>query len=256
MLHPLRRLSEHPGDRQATVKNLRRHRFSLLGVALALVASAAMADSLQDLPITEVLPRTSNGDVFAVMVSGDGGWAELDRDLSAVLSARGVPVAGLSSLKYFWRARTPEQTAADVGSIIEHYAAHWHKTRVLLIGYSFGADVMPSIFNRLPAQSRTRVASINLLGLGPGATFEITVGEWLPGSKRKGTPVLPEIAKFGTTPVLCIDGSRERDSMCPELGKQGIAVRQIGEGHHFSGLAGEIADAIFMVAGITGPEKP
>jgi type IV secretory pathway VirJ component len=239
-----------------TLKNFRLLRFRLLGVAFALVTSAAMADSLRDLPITEVLPRTSDGDVFAVMVSGDGGWAELDRGLAATLAARGVPVAGLSSLKYFWSARTPEQSAADVGSLIEHYAAHWHKSRVLLIGYSFGADVMPSIFNRLPAQSRARVASISLLGLGPGATFEVTAGEWLPGAKRKGIPVLPDIEKFGATRALCVDGAREADSMCPELGKLGIEVRQIGEGHHFSGLTGEIADAIFTVAGISGPEKP
>ena len=238
------------------MKNLSLPRVRRLGVALALVASAAMADPLQELPITEVLPRTSDGDVFAVMVSGDGGWAGLDQGLAAALSDRGVPVAGLSSLKYFWHARTPEQAAADVGSLIEYYAAQWHKSRVLLIGYSFGADVMPSIFNRLPAQVRARVASINLLGLGPRATFEVTVGEWLPGSKRKGIPVLPEIAKFGATQALCVDGARETDSMCPELGKLGIEVRQIGEGHHFSGLAGEIADAIFAVAGLARPEKP
>ena len=211
---------------------------------------------MQDLPITEVLAKISESDVFAVMVSGDGGWAGLDQELAAVLSARGVPVAGLSSLKYFWRARTPEETAADVARLIEHYAAQWHKTRVLLIGYSFGADVMPSIFNRLPAQARARVASINLLGLGPGATYEVTVGEWLPGAKRKGTPVLPEIEKFGGTRALCVEGASEKDSICPEAGKLGVKVRQIGEGHHFSGLAAEIADSIFTVAGIPVAAKP
>ena len=207
-------------------------------------ASNVAADSLPELPVVEVPARTAEGDVLAVIISGDGGWATLVQDLSAVLSARGVPVVGLNSLKYFWHARSAEETAADVGRIIEHYATRWHKTRILLIGYSFGADVLPAVFNRLPANARARVASINLLGLGPGATFEITVGEWLPGANRKGTSVLPEIAKFGSTPALCIDGADEKDTMCPELAKSGIQVRQIGSGHHFSGLAEDIADAL------------
>jgi type IV secretory pathway VirJ component len=135
-----------------------------------------------------------------------------------------------------------------VSRVIEHYTDRWHKARVLLIGYSFGADVMPSVFNRLPVESRARIASINLLGLGPGATYEISAGEWLPFGKGKGTPVLPEIARFGSTPALCIDGANEKHSMCPELVELGIEVRQIGEGHHFSGLTEEIATAILELA--------
>lgn len=206
--------------------------------------SVAAPDSLQDLPIAEVPSGASGGDVFAVMISGDGGWAALDQGLSAALAARGIPTAGLNSLRYFWQERTPEQTARDVDRLIEHYAEHWRKSRVLLIGYSFGADVMPSVFNRLTPQSHVRVASINLLGLGPGATFEVRAGEWLPWESGKGAPVLPEIAKFGSTPALCVEGAGEKHTLCPELQKLGIEVRQIGEGHHFSGLAQEIADAI------------
>jgi type IV secretory pathway VirJ component len=199
---------------------------------------------LPDLPVTEVPAGSSGGDVFAVMISGDGGWAGLDQSLTAALSARGIPTAGLNSLRYFWQARTPEETARDVDRMIEHYATLWHKARVMLIGYSFGADVMPAIFNRLTEQSRERVASINLLGLGPAATYEVRAGEWLPWASSKGAPVLPEIAKFGSTPTLCVDGEGERHTICPELSKLGIKVRQIGAGHHFSGRAPEIADAI------------
>ena len=206
--------------------------------------SSGPPDALQDLPITEVPAGFSGSDVFAVMISGDGGWATLDQGVSAALAARGIPVAGLNSLRYFWQERTPERTATDVDRMIEHYADQWHKTRVLLIGYSFGADVMPSVFNRLTANSRARVASINLLGLGPGATFEVSAAEWLPGMSERGAPVLPEIAKFGSTPALCIDGAGEKHTLCPELEKLGVEVRQIGEGHHFSGLAQEIAEAI------------
>jgi type IV secretory pathway VirJ component len=211
-----------------------------------------VSDSLEDLPVVEVPAKSEQGDLLAVMISGDGGWAGLDQALSAELSTRSIPVVGLNSLKYFWHARSPEQTATDVSRLIEHYASHWRKTRVLLIGYSFGADVMPSVFNRLPVESRARVTSVNLLGLAQGATFEVTVGEWLPGARKKGTPVLPEVARFGSTPALCIEGAGEKNSICPELKELGIEVQQIGEGHHFSGLATDIADAILALASRSG----
>jgi len=201
-------------------------------------------DSLSDLPLTEVPAAAQESDTFAVMISGDGGWAGLDQSVSGELAARGVPVVGLNSLKYFWHARTAESTAADVNRIVTQYAARWRKQRVLLVGYSFGADVMPFVFNRLPSATRARVASVSLLGLGAAATWEVTVGEWLPGADDDGDPVVPEIARMPAMPLLCVMGEGEHGSSCPKLSAAGVTVRQIGDGHHFSGLAPQIVDAI------------
>ncbi|HEV7608822.1 MAG TPA: AcvB/VirJ family lysyl-phosphatidylglycerol hydrolase [Steroidobacteraceae bacterium] len=213
-------------------------------------AGAVDPHSLDDLPLTEVPATAKESDTFAVMISGDGGWAGLDQGVSGELAAHGIPVVGLNSLKYFWHTRTADSTAADVTRIVEQYAARWHKTRVLLVGYSFGADVMPFVFNRLPAATRSRVASVSLLGLGPAATFEVTVGEWLPGADDKGDPVVPEIMRMPAMPVLCVMGAGEKGSSCPKVAESGVTVRQIGDGHHFSGLAPEIALQIMDVAAI------
>ena len=229
-------------------------------VADTAVAPAAVVkvdpDSLDDLPLTEVPATAPESDVFAVMISGDGGWAGLDQSVSGELAAHGIPVIGLNSLKYFWHARTPDTTAADVNRIIEQYAARWRKTRVLLIGYSFGADVMPFVFNRLPATTRARVASVSLLGLGPAASFEVTVGEWLPGADEKGEPVVPEVIRMPETKMLCVMGDGEHNSSCPKLQRPDVMVRQIGDGHHFSGLAPQIATEILALAQPPAPPKP
>jgi hypothetical protein len=42
---------------------------------------------------------------MAVVVSGDGGWAGIDRDLGEELAREGLPVVGLNSLQYFWKPR-------------------------------------------------------------------------------------------------------------------------------------------------------
>lgn len=220
----------------------------LVAISLLVRARVETARHSRDLPIAEVPADGKDSDLFAVLVSGDGGWARLDQGLSAELARRGIPVAGLSSLSYFWHTRTPDETAADLGRIIEMYSSRWHRRRVLLIGYSFGADVMPAVFNRLSPQIRARVVSISLLGLARRATYEVSAGELLPSAAAKGDLVLPEVLKIGALPVLCIEGAGETHSICPKLRPLGIAVRQIGQRHHFSYREAEIADAVLAVA--------
>lgn len=220
----------------------------VLAIVLAARSHATEPRSLKDLPITEVPATKAGNDMFAVLVSGDGGWARLDQELSAELARRGIPVAGLDSLHYFWHARTPDQTASDVGRIIEHYSSQWQRQHVLLIGFSFGADVMPAVFNRLTPTSRARVASISLLGLAKRASYEVSAAEWIPALAPKGPLVLPEIRKIGAVPILCVDGDGEKKSICPGLEQLGIEVRQIGQRHHFSYRETEIADAVMSVA--------
>ena len=129
-----------------------REAYARLSAAAAEPASAPPPD-IGDLPLQEVHASGSAAE-FALLLTGDGGWAGLDQELAARLAASGVPTVGLNSLKYFWKARTPEEAARDVARILRHYLAAWNKQRVLLVGYSFGADVLPFVVNRLPADLR------------------------------------------------------------------------------------------------------
>ncbi len=138
------------------------------------------APDIGDLPLQEV-HASGQSDEFALLLTGDGGWAGLDQELAARLAAGGVPTVGLNSLKYFWTERTPEVTARDVARVLRHYFAAWSKQRVLLIGYSFGADVLPFVVNRLPPELRERVASVSLLGIDSNASFEVRIADWVGG---------------------------------------------------------------------------
>jgi len=64
-----------------------------------------------DLPLVEVQPRGTPGRHLAVILSGDGGWAGLDREVAGALAEKGVPVVGWNSLQYYWTPRTPEGAA-------------------------------------------------------------------------------------------------------------------------------------------------
>jgi type IV secretory pathway VirJ component len=217
-----------------------------------LEAAPARAPEIGDLPVTEV-PAAGHAEEFALLLTGDGGWAGLDQELAARLAASGVPTVGLNSLKYFWSKRTPDETARDVARLMRHYLAAWNSQRVVLIGYSFGADVLPFVVNRLPPDLRARVASVSLLGIDSNASFEVSVSDWV-GSGNEGPPTRPELAAVAHLPVLCIYGEGESDSICPGLAAaSGITREQIGQGHHFSGEYARLADRILAFARLTRP---
>jgi len=201
-----------------------------------------------DLPLVEVPAKTQGGRTMAVILSGDGGWAGIDRDVAGALAAKGIPVVGWNSLQYFWSARKPETAAKDLERILRHYLATWDRQEVLLIGYSFGADVLPFFTNRLPADLLEKVRLLALLGPGKTADFEFHVTDWL-GGGSKGQPVLPEVRKLaGHPPVLCLYGAKEDDSLCPSV-PPGLGKAQVLPGaHHFGGDYDALAALILKEA--------
>jgi type IV secretory pathway VirJ component len=96
-------------------------------------------EDVSDLPLIE-LPAAHPTNLLAIVISGDGGWRDLDKTVAESLQKDGVSVIGIDSLRYFWSAKTPEQTSHDLTRVIQAYSARWHSEHIALIGYSFGAD--------------------------------------------------------------------------------------------------------------------
>jgi type IV secretory pathway VirJ component len=197
--------------------------------------------SLADLPLVEV-PTAGNSDVFAVLLSGDGGWAGLDKDVASALAAQGISVVGLDSLRYFWTAQTPDTLAADLDRVLRYYAATWHKSHAVLIGYSQGADVLPFAVNRLPSASRSVVERTVMMGLGENASFEFHFTNWL--GADSGLPILPEVARLDAGSTLCLYGKDEGDSLCPKVPAGHVQAVQLAGGHHFGGAYDSLARRI------------
>ena len=205
--------------------------------------------ALNDLPVIEIpaQPGGAPADMFALIMSGDGGWAGLDKEVALALSAHGIPVVGLDSLRYFWSPRTPDGLASDTDHIIRYYLAHWDKKRVLLIGYSQGADVLPFAVNRLAPAARSRVALTALMGMSEHALFEFHVSSWI-SDDNSGPATLPEVDRITGIPVLCIYGEDDRDSLCPKLDPMKFRVVKLKGGHHFNGDYAGLAREILASA--------
>ena len=210
---------------------------------------AAPAD-LAGLPLVEVQAEPGkSSDLMALLITGDGGWAGLDQDVAKALAERGVPVVGLNSLKYFWKARTPEETAADADRIVRYYLNRYGKQRVLLLGYSQGADVLPFVLNRLTPEVRARLAGAAAIGLGDDAVFEFHFANWVHDSDE-GAPTRPEIEKLEGVKLACIYGSEEGDTPCPKLDRAKVVPIELPGAHHFNGDYERVAKAVLeAVAG-------
>ncbi|SIT39176.1 Virulence factor family protein [Paraburkholderia ribeironis] len=200
-----------------------------------LQAASASDDDVSDLPLIELPAAHPNG-LMAIVISGDGGWRDLDKTIAQALQKDGVSVVGWDSLRYFWSEKPPAQTSRDLARVIQTYGARWHAQHIALIGYSFGADVMPFAYNRLPDAQRAKVSLISLLGFAPDADFQIRVGGWLgmPASD-KALKVRPELTRVPPAIVQCFYGENEKDTLCPALGKTGIDVIRTSGDHHFGG---------------------
>jgi len=178
------------------------------------------------------------------LLSGDGGWAGLDKNVAAALSAKGVDVVGVDSLRYFWSKRTPQGLADDLDRIVRYYAAQWKKSGALLVGYSQGADVLPFAINRLPAATQGLVRYSVLMGLSQEASFEFHVGNWLGSDDDDALPIKPEASKLDPRKTLCIYGEDEKDSLCPQLAPASVQALRMAGGHHFDGAYDELATTI------------
>ncbi len=187
-----------------------------------------------DLPLT-VLPAMKNDTMpLLVFISGDGGWTSFDEGVAEKLVSKGIPVIGLDAQKYFWQARTPDETSAAVNKVIHYYLGAWNKKSFVVCGYSFGADVVPYIVSRLPADLSHMLKSAVMMSPDQLADFEIHVADMLSfGSSNDKYDVLAEIKKVPSKHLFCIFG-QEEDSETSRLFKaSGAGIRLLPGNHHY-----------------------
>ncbi|MBX9468586.1 MAG: virulence factor family protein [Rhizobium sp.] len=213
-----------------------------------LIAAQNTAETPLGMPLT-VLDAIPTRDTLAVIYSGDGGWRDLDSEVGKSLQSAGIPVVGVDSLRYFWSEKTPEQVSGDLATIIRTYDKRWKVKHVLLVGYSFGADILPAAYDGLPDKTKQKVVQVSLLALSHQADYEVSVSGWLGTSSAEGKKdPLTDIARIDPALVQCMFGSEEDDDACRDLVGSKVETIGIDGGHHFDGnypaLAKRITDGL------------
>lgn len=206
------------------------------------VKLSRVATGLGDLPLIE-LPTNSNSGKLALIVSGDGGWAGIDKQVAESLNKEGIAVVGLNSLQYFWTKKNPEMAGKDLARILNYYSKTWDAQKFVLIGYSTGADTLPFMVSRLPETLKSKIQAVALLGMAKDANFEFHVSDWLYSSDGI-YKVIPEVQKLKGMNVMCIYGEDETDNACSLLDKTSFNLIKMKGGHHFAGDYNKLTSVI------------
>jgi len=220
---------------------LRATRRALTGslVASALLAQTTRATGepgVDDLPLVEVRGATHTG-TLAVFLSGDGGWADIDKKIGEELAQRGIDVIGFDNRAYLrGKQRTPDGTGADVARAASTYLAKWNDQRLVLLGYSRGADLLPFVAARLPASLRSQLALVAMLALQERASFHYRFSDlWATHSRPSDIPIRPELERLRGTNMMCVYGHDEEESLCRKVDTTLVHPEVRPGKHHFDG---------------------
>lgn len=172
---------------------------------------------------------------LVLYISGDGGLNDFSKSLCAGISSKGYNIAAINSRSYFWDKKTPDQTAMDVRNYITAKLKDRASQQIILIGYSFGADVTPFIVNRLDSNLSGKLKSVILLSPSGSTDFEIHWSDLLGGSKKRSNDVIAEINKMKVNRLTTVFGSNETGFPVSDIKVSHYYNYRLTGGHHYAG---------------------
>lgn len=179
----------------------------------------------------------------AVIFSGDMGFRMgQGPQIARRIAEDGLPVQGVSSLVYFRSLRSEAEVRSFIVASIRRALDRTMADRVVLIGQSFGADILQAGTTELPADLRAKVQTVILIVPGDKVTFRASPAElfdWMPVE----TPALPSARRLTWAPVLCVYGEKEANSLCPLLHLPNSKTVALPGGH----LLNRDADAVYQL---------
>jgi len=183
-----------------------------------------------DLPPQRKTPAQMDG-VAAVVFSGDMGFkVGMGSHIADRLSDAGIPVTGVSSLVYFRTRRSPEEARDFIREAMNHALRQTGARKLVLIGQSYGADMLHVGLALLPPEERAKIVLVQLVVPTDTLYFRITPSELF----EWGDPdalAMPTAQLLDWVPVLCVRGQEEDDSICPRLNHANVEQLVLPGGH-------------------------
>jgi len=192
-------------------------------------------NSLKDLPLNISSSRGIQNNLV-IYITGDGGWNSFNQGLIQEFEKQGYGVIALNTRKYFWDEKTPDLFAHDIELLSMHYLKEWNKSSLIIVGYSFGADVASFIPGRLSAEIQKKVIKIVLLSPSSSTDFIIRISDMIGKSENRTRryKVGPEIEKTDL-PIVCIFGKEEEMTLKNTLRKKvNLNIYEVPGDHQYN----------------------
>ena len=221
-------------------------------VAVALFGVAAVAGFFDRDPVRLFAARGAKRPVGVLYMSGDMGLRFGPAPYTTqALAAQGITVVGINAPTTFRTRRTQTEIDAIVADGVRRALAETQADRLVLIGQSYGADIVQTGLAALPADLRAHVAGVVLVVPGTSVFFRADPT----GLAYRGTPDsrgAATLARLDWTPVTCIYGVAERDSVCPHVHLRNLRAIAMPGGHFLNedhaGLFGHVLAAVRRAA--------
>ena len=190
-----------------------------------------------DLPI-DTLSSDDMTKPLVMYISGDGGFNNFSKKFMQQWNNNGYPVVALNSKSYFWKTKPPEMASKDIADLITQYLALWKRSKVILVGYSIGADVMPFIQTRFNANLSNRI--VHTVLFSPSKNTDFTIHLFY---DNKGSSVPDEINKLNK-PVLIIFGEEETDLPDKQINNKNVTIIKVAGDHHYNNQVATVVNDV------------
>lgn len=182
-------------------------------------------------PIAYFEPDGSPKPVTALYFSGDMGLRlGIGAYIWPALAREGVPVTGFNSPSFFATRRSQADVDRIVATAIRQALARHPDDKLVLIGQSYGADILQTGLASLPADLRPRIAALILVV--PGSTVYFRADPSSIAYRAKPDSLgASTINTLTWLPVTCIYGATETDSVCPQVKLPNATLIRMPGGH-------------------------
>jgi type IV secretory pathway VirJ component len=188
----------------------------------------------QELQLPLILKKSDSTNYLVFHITGDGGWRGFDIKLAKEFEANNLSYVFLNAFKYFWSAKTPDQLAIDVIPVIQSYLSKWNKKELILFGFSFGAEIIPFVYTRLPEDLKAKVKLVVMITPAKTSDFTIRLTDMMGVDHNYAYDASKEVEKIKTTRVLAIFGEKETSTF-PMVSKQeNLKIIRVKGSHHFT----------------------
>ncbi|MBL0914682.1 MAG: type IV secretion system protein VirJ [Sphingopyxis sp.] len=166
-----------------------------------------------------------------VILSGDmGNRVGMTPQVAGRLNSSGYAVVTVNSLTYFSPRRTAKEAAGLIEAAMRRAMELGRTDSVVLIGQSFGADMLHAGLADMPKEKRRPIRAVILVVPGNDIVFRASPVE-LAGIETPDQRAYPTASQLRWIPVTCIQGIEESASLCPELRMPNVRRVALPGGH-------------------------
>ncbi|MCI4589386.1 virulence factor [Sphingobium sp. BYY-5] len=218
--------------------------FMAAALLIILLTVAAMATPVLKGSAIRDFGGAKGAPVAVAFFSGDMGFDfGMSGKVGEAIARRGIPVIGFNSAKYFSKHHSRAEVDGIVADAIRLTLARSGARRIVLMGQSYGADMVATVAPDLPPDLKARLAAVAMIV--PAQTVYFRADPL--GFAYRGTPdaqPLEAIRRFDAAPLVCIYGLEEEDSLCPPLLDAGAHVTGLPGGHFLHHDSRRLSDTL------------